>query len=296
MNMSKPDHAPFWRSLLFVPAHAERFVEKAHTRKADAIILDLEDSVPASMKAIARERLRPSIARIAGHGVGVVVRINRDLVNCVADLGVAVSPGVEAIMLPKVKGPDHVALIDEFITERERQIGLPSHSIGLMALVETPAALSIASQIGAASRRVIGLALGTEDFSAECGFEPCYENLFGPCQQLLLACRAQSLQAFGLPGTIARYNDSAEFQDMADRSRRMGFDGVLCVHPSQVAAVNSAFHPTPIELDNASRVVAAFEEAELSGQGAVAVDGAMIDLPIVKRAKALLASSQKNAA
>ncbi|UWU19578.1 CoA ester lyase (plasmid) [Rhizobium sullae] len=293
--MSRLGSAPLWRSLLFVPAHEKRFVEKAHTRGADAVILDLEDSAPAFAKEMARENLRPSIASISGHGVSVVVRVNRDLANCVADLAVAVSHGVEAIMLPKVRGPDHVALMDEFITEREKQTGLSPYSIGLLNLIETPAALSMAGQIGAASRRVIGLALGTEDFSAECGFEPTYENLFGPCQQMILACRMQGLQAFGLPGTIARYDNSVGFEDLAVRSRKMGLDGVLCVHPNQVAAVNSAFRPTPTERNHALRVVAAFEGGEAVGRGAVSVDGEMIDLPIVKRAKALLASSQKTA-
>ncbi|WP_434730582.1 HpcH/HpaI aldolase/citrate lyase family protein [Rhizobium binae] len=294
--MSKLGYAPLWRSLLFVPVHENRFVEKAHARGADAVILDLEDSVPASVKDIAREKLQTSVARISGHGISVVVRVNRDLANCVADLGVAVAQGVDAIMVSKVRGPDHVALIDEFISERERQIGLAPQSIGLLNLVETPAALSSSSQIAAASGRTIGLALGTEDFSAECGFEPTYENLFGPCQQLILACRVQGVQAFGLPGSIARYDSSAGFGDLAVRSRKMGFDGVLCVHPNQITAVNSAFRPTLAELERASRMIAAFEEAEAYGRGAVSVDGAMIDLPIVKRARALLASSQKTAA
>lgn len=292
--MPKLGYTPLWRSLLFVPAHEERFVEKAHARGADAVILDLEDSVPASAKDIARAKLRSSIERVSAHGTSVIVRVNRDLANLVADIHVAVVRGVDAVMVPKVKGADHVALIDEFISEREQQIGLPPQSIGLLNLIETPAALSSANEIAAASGRNIGLALGTEDFSAECGFEPTYENLFGPCQQLILACRAQGIQAFGLPGSIARHDSG--FNDLAVRSRMMGFDGVLCVHPNQVALVNSAFRPTQAELERASRVVAAFEEAEAAGRGAVSLDGAMIDLPIVKRAKALLAGSRKNAA
>ncbi|QIA25252.1 MULTISPECIES: CoA ester lyase [Mesorhizobium] len=294
--MSNFGYATLWRSLLFVPVHEERFLEKAHARGADAVILDLEDSVPAFAKDTARGKLRTSIERISRHGLSVVVRVNRDLANCVVDLGVAVSCGVDAVMLPKVRGPDNVALIDEFISERERHIGLAPQSIGLLNLIETPAALSGASQIAAASDRTIGLGLGTEDFSAECGFEPTYENLFGPCQQLILACRVQGVQAFGLPGSIAQYDSSAGFGDLAVRSRKMGFDGVLCVHPNQIAAVNSAFRPTLTGLERASRIIAAFEEAEAHGRGVVSIDGAMIDLPIVKRARALLASSQKTAA
>jgi citrate lyase subunit beta/citryl-CoA lyase len=280
--------------MLFIPAHEERFIAKAHSRGAEAIILDLEDSVPPEGKVLARSSLGSAAARLKEHGQAVIVRVNRDLANCVADIEAAVIANVDAVMLPKVKGPEHVALIDEFISETEAWAGLAHGAVGVVALLETPAALAVASQIASVSPRVVGLALGTEDFSAVCGFEPTFQNLFGPCQQLIFGCRSHHVPAYGLPGSIANFADAEGFRQSAIRSKEIGFEGVLCVHPAQVAAVNEVFRPTEPELAYAQRVVAAFEKATTLGRGAAALDGSMIDLPIVMRAKALLADSRRS--
>lgn len=280
--------------MLFIPAHEERFIAKAHSRGAEAIILDLEDSVPPEAKSLARSSLGSAAAHLKEHGLAVVVRVNRDLANCVADIEAAVIADVDAVMLPKVNGPEHVALIDEFIGETEACAGLDHGAVGIVALIETPAALAVASQIASVSPRVVGLALGTEDFSAACGFEPTFQNLFGPSQQLIFGCRSHHVPAYGLPGSIASFADTEAFRQSASRAKEMGFDGVLCVHPTQVAVSNDVFRPTEPELDYARRVVAAFEEAASAGQGAVALDGSMIDRPIVMRAKALLADFRRS--
>lgn len=280
--------------MLFIPAHEERFIAKAHLRGAEAIILDLEDSVPPDAKGVARSSLGFAAARLKEHGLAVIVRVNRDLANCVADIEAAVIADVDAVMLPKVNGPEHVALIDEFIGETEACAGLDHGAVGVVALIETPAALAVASQIASVSPRVVGLALGTEDFSAACGFEPTFQNLFGPCQQLIFGCRSHHVPAYGLPGSIASFADTEAFGQSANRAKEMGFEGVLCVHPAQIAAVHEVFRPTEPELAYARRVVAAFEEAASAGQGAVALDGEMIDRPIVMRAKALLADFRRS--
>lgn len=285
-----------WRSLLFIPAHEERFVAKAHLRGADAIILDLEDSVPPAGKLSARSTLKSLAARLREQGQTVVVRVNRDLEDCVEDLKAAVTHGVDAIMLPKTMGPEHVALVDELLTKLERQSTLEQGSVGIVALIETPWALGLASQIASASARVVALAIGPEDFSADCGFEPSYQNLFAPCQQLILSARSQGVRVYGLPGSIANFADVEAFSESTARAKAMGFDGVLCVHPSQVVSINAVYRPTDVELAHARRVVQAFDSGIVQGHGAIALDGAMIDLPVVMRARALLADSQRNCA
>lgn len=280
--------------MLFIPGHEERFIAKAHLRGAEAIILDLEDSVPPGTKGLARSSLDSAAARLKAHGLAVIVRVNRDLANCVADIEAAVIAGVDAVMLPKVNGPEHVALIDEFMGETEACAGLDHGAVGLLPLIETPAALAVAGEVASVSPRVVGLALGTEDFSAACGFEPTYQNLFGPCQQLIFGCRSHHVPAYGLPGSIAKFANVEAFRQSAVRAKEMGFEGILCVHPAQVAAVNEMFRPTESELAYARRVVAAFEEAASVGHGAVALDGSMIDRPVVMRAKALLAGFRRS--
>lgn len=292
-RMRKGRDLPRWRSSLFIPAHEERFIAKAHLRGAEAIILDLEDGVPSEGKGLARAAMIKAAGHLKQHGLAVVVRVNRDLANCVADLEAALLPDVDAVMLPKVSGPEHIKLIDEFMDETEGREGLVRGAIGIIALVETPAALALASQIASASPRLIGLAIGTEDFSVACGFEPTYRNLFGPCQQLILGGRSHHVRVYGLPGSIASIGDGEAFRQSSIQAKEMGFDGVLCVHPRQVEIVNSVFLPSGAELAHARRVVAAFEEAAATGQGVVALDGSMIDLPVVMRAKALLEGSRR---
>src|SRR5258708_23769474 len=132
---------PPWRSLLFVPATSERFVPKAHTRGADAIILDLEDSILPVNKAAARAALPAAVPRVAQGGADVVVRINRPLDLAVADIAASVMPGVAALMLPKVMGPEHVRLLAELVTAREAALGMPIGHTRFLALIESPTAL-----------------------------------------------------------------------------------------------------------------------------------------------------------
>ncbi|RWA98687.1 MAG: hypothetical protein EOQ39_29550 [Mesorhizobium sp.] len=126
----------------------------------------------------------------------MIVRVNRDLANCVADLYVGVTKGACAVMLPKVSGPDHSTLVADSMAELERRAGLAAESIGLIPLIETPAALADLAPTSTASARTIALAFGGEDFSTGCGFAPTFQNLFDPCQQLVLGARTARLRAF----------------------------------------------------------------------------------------------------
>jgi citrate lyase subunit beta / citryl-CoA lyase len=290
------------RAYLFTPAHEARFTDRAHQRGADAVLLDLEDSVPPGQKARAREILPGVVAglseRLTAQGAQLVIRVNRDLANCVADLQVACRAGVSAIMLPKVSGPDHIRLIDEFLCSCEREAGLTERQTGLIALIETPGALQQVAEIARASKRLTALVIGTEDFSMECGFDPTPENLFAPCQQIIVAARAAGIEAIGLPGSIAEVQDIAHYTQTVQRAKAMGFDGVLCIHPKQVAVVNDCFAISAAERDQAQRIVDAYDTALAQNRGAVMLDGKMIDPPVVARAQAVLATvfRQKNRA
>jgi citrate lyase beta subunit len=162
--MTRPQ--PTWRSLLFVPVTSERFVSKAHTRGADAIILDLEDSILPAHKAAARAALPAAVPRVAQGGADVVVRINRPLDLAVADIAASVMPGVAALMLPKVMGPEHVRLLAELVTEREAALGMPIGHTHFLALIEQPAALPHLFAIAAAPR-MAGMSVGGEDMATE---------------------------------------------------------------------------------------------------------------------------------
>jgi citrate lyase subunit beta/citryl-CoA lyase len=284
-----PSELPVWRSLLYVPANNQRFIDKAHTRGADAIILDLEDSVPASERDRARSMLAESAATAGQNGADVLVRINRPDADAAADLEAATIPGVTALMLPKVDDARHVQGRADAVAALESKRGMVSGTIRFVVMVESPAALFRAEEIAAAHARNTAAFLGGEDFAAAAGMLPDPETLFLPKMTTLFAARAAGITPLGMIGTVADYKDLDAVRKNIRRSRKFGFEGASCIHPSVVPLLNEEMSPSPQEVDNAERVVEAYSEAENSGLGAITIDGMMVDVPVADRARALLA-------
>ena len=279
---------PVWRSLLFVPVTARRFVEGAARRGADAIILDLEDSVAATEEERARG-LVPEAARTASRGgADVVVRINRPLRMAVRDIEAAVGSGVMALALPKTENAAHVRLLAEIVDEVEIERGMIVGTTRLIAMVETAAAFFHIAEIARAHPRLCALNLGAEDFATSAGILPEAEALSMPKQLAVFAARAAGIMPLGFIGSIAEFHDLDGFRQTIRRSRRFGFIGASVIHPSQVAILNEEFRPSAGEIDHARRVLAACEKALAEGVGAVTVDGKMIDVPVVERARQMV--------
>lgn len=285
---SMQEEAPFWRSLLFVPVTARRFVEKAHTRGADAIQLDLEDSIAQGEKDEARRLLPQAVDRLVGLGVDVAVRVNRPWRQAVRDLEVAVRPGVRALALPKLAGAEHVRFLDEVVSELEAVAGMPPGAVRFIAMVETAEGYFRLREIAAASPRVAFLTLGTEDFATSTGTRPDPDLMAGPKQTTVFAARAAGVLPIGLVGSIANYQDLEAFRAVVRRSRDLGLVGASAVHPAQVPIINAGFAPTEEEVERATRMVSTYDAALAAGVGAVEFDGAMIDEPVVERSRALL--------
>ncbi|NYT35245.1 CoA ester lyase [Allopusillimonas soli] len=288
---------PLWRSLMFCPANSVRFLEKAHERGADAVILDLEDSVALSEKQRARTLWQPAAVRIKSSGADVLVRINRELELAVQDIWCAVSPDVSALVVPKTKGPEHIQLISEVIASREMDLGMRVGHTRLLALVETADGMTRINAIASADDRLVGLAVGGEDLATELDAEPTADALYVPKMLGVLAARAAGILPIGVLASVAGIgNDDSAYIRMVSRSRSLGFSGATCVHPKQVPLLNQAFSPGAAQVDQARRIVEAYESAEQKGDGATALDGRMIDRPVVLRARRLLAQldAQKN--
>jgi citrate lyase subunit beta/citryl-CoA lyase len=279
---------PVWRSLLYVPANVERFIEGAHRRGADAIIVDLEDSVPAAQRPRARLDLQATAASVARGGADVVVRINRPWRQTILDLEAAISPRVQALAVTKVDSPDHVRLVAEVVGELEAERGMPVGMTQFIVMIETAAAFFRMPEIAAADRRVVAMTLGAEDFALSVGMLPEAEGLFLPKQQLAIAARAAGVMPLGFIGTVADYQDLDAFRRTVQRSRRLGFLGASVIHPSQVPILNTEFAPSAEEVASARRIVAAYEEATAAGRGSIAVDAKMVDVPVVARAQQTL--------
>jgi citrate lyase subunit beta/citryl-CoA lyase len=283
---------PNWRSLLYVPATRESFVAKAHTRGADAIILDLEDAVAPAEKPAARAALAKAVPSVRQGGAEVCVRINRPLRMAVQDIDAAVAAGADVLVLTKLMGPEHVRLLAELTAESEAAHGATPGRTRFIGLVETADALSHMEAIARADPRMVALGAGGEDLATDLGMEPTPDALYLPKMMAVMAARAAGILPLGFIGTVAGLSDPEGYRAMLRRSKSVGFACASCVHPSQVPVINEEYGARPEEVDRARRMVAAFAEAVAKGVGAVTFEGAMIDEPVVERARRLLARAR----
>jgi len=268
------------RSALFVPLADERFLAKAHERGADALLLDLEDSVAPAQKTAARARLPEAARRLAALGATVMVRVNSTPDHLAEDLKAAAQSPVAAVFLPKVESVEHVVAAEYL---------LAGSAAKLVALLESPTAILAAPEIAGAGTRLAGLAFGSEDYCGVLGIASSAALLDWPAQMLAVAARARGLAAFGLPGPVSEIEDVPAFTQLLEKAKAMGFTGCTCIHPKQVAAANRVYSPSAEEIAQSREVIEAFESALREGRGAFALHGRMIDAPVVDQARAVLA-------
>lgn len=255
------------RSLLYVPAHSERFLSKAHERGADAVILDLEDAVPEADKDRARDGLSEAALSAGRNGAQIFVRINSGARQR-ADAEAAARAHANAIILAK-------ADLD----------GLDGFPLPLIAMLESPGAILDAREF-ARHHNVMGLVVGGEDLATELGATPTPEVLRVPKLLVHYAAKAERKLSLGLLRSVADYTDLPAIEAAAREARQHGFDGATCVHPAIVPILNAAFSPSPDEIAWAERVLAAAQ----TQSGAFTVDSRMVDAPVIARARSILAS------
>jgi len=283
----KPD-LPVWRSLLYVPVNVEKFIEKAHTRGADVIQLDLEDAVPPAEKEKARTLVEKNAARVRRGGADVVVRINQPLSLAVRDLEASICPDVDGIAVTKADSASHVKLLDQLVTGLEEKRGMRPGRTKFIVMIETADAFTRIDEIPRASLRVVAMNIGGEDFALDLNAQPEDDVLLHPKQRMIIAARAAGIMPLGFIGTVADFSDWEKFRLMVRRSRRFGFDGAGCIHPGQVKIVNEEYTPSAEEVAYARKVIQMDKEAQASGRGSFQIDGKMIDIPVVVRAERLI--------
>lgn len=286
MNRPTP---PVWRSILYVPGNVPKFIDKAHERGADCVLVDLEDSVTVAEKPRARAMLAETMTKVVRGGADVAVRINRPLRLAIADIEAAVRPGLSALFVTKTEGVQHLRLLDEAVGELERERGMAVGSVGFGAMIEHPRALAHIHDIAEHGPRVIAMMLGGEDFALETGSVPGDETLELPKRLVAFAAQAHAVPMIGILGTVADYADPVAYRKSAERARRFGFSGGTCVHPGLVQALNEAFTPTADEVTHARKLLEADARAAAEGRGSFQLDGKMIDIPVIERARKLLA-------
>ena len=279
---------PVWRSLLYVPVNVPKYVDKAHTRGADAIQLDLEDSVPNSQKAEARKMVQEVTEVVSQAGADVVVRINQPLRHAVPDIEACISPRISALALPKCNSAGHIQLLAEMVEELEEERGMVSGHTKFLAMVETADAFFELREIAKAHQRVVVLMLGGEDFALSLHMEPTPATMLYPKQHAVIAARAAGILPYGIIGTVADYSDHTAYKAMVRKSAQFGFEGASCIHPAIVPMLNEGFTPSKKDEDLARRIVGAWDENEAAGRGSFELEGKMIDVPVVLRAQRVI--------
>src|SRR6266436_5854145 len=274
------------RSSLILPVNIRRFVEKAYDRGADAIVLDLEDSVPAQEKASARKLVRDALPLAARGGAEVLVRVNNDPTLLADDIDASVHPGLDGLAIPKAESASQIHDIVAQIDRLERSRGLPPGHLRLSLAIETPRGFLAVEEIARSSDRIATMSIGVEDYCLELGVEPSADGieLLYPVAHLVTVCKVVGVQPTGLVGSIAGFRDLAVFEQAAQRARQLGCEGAGCIHPDQVAVLNRVFTPDPAKVDYARRVVEVFEDGVRRGTASVNLDGRMVDVPVYKRA------------
>jgi citrate lyase subunit beta/citryl-CoA lyase len=278
------------RSLLFVPAHRARFYEKLVEFRPDAVILDLEDAVAPTEKSEARNVAAANIGSSSLDWIPTFVRVNQiDSAHFVDDIRAIVRPGLHGIVLPKCESAQQARGAHMLISQCEMRAGLPIGSVSLVPVIETIRGLFNASEICESTRRVLGVGFGSEDFTLDLGVPRSPDGLESlyPRAQLALVARAAGIAAIDTPWTAI--DDTRGLQHEAAQARQLGFSGKQAIHPSQIGVINECFSPSAAEVAWARRVVDAYDEAIAKGVGAINLDGKLIDVPMVERARNLLA-------
>jgi len=282
------------RTMMFVPASNTGMLRDAYIYGADSIMFDLEDSISLKEKDTSRFLVYQAVKTIDYGNVETVVRINSLDMGGRDDVHAMVRAGIDVIRLPKTETAQDVLDTEAVIEEAERQCGREVGSTRMMAAIEGPVGVLNALSIAQSSKRLIGIALGAEDYVTSMKTKRYAdrnsEEIFFARSMIVHAARATGIAA--LDTVFSDVNDMETLRKETEMIKQLGFDGKSVINPRQIPVVNSVFTPTEKEITNAVNVMNAIAEAEAKGSGVIALNGKMIDKPIVERAERVLALAE----
>jgi len=266
-------------------------LRKAAAARPDVFMPDLEDSVPVGEKSNARETVRCSLGLLAQTGRRVIPRLNGiDTQWLEEDVLALVGPEIHGVSVGKIRTPEDIRRIDDLLARAEGEQGLPSGRTKLIPWIETAAAVLDALRIATASTRIVALAFGAEDLTLDMGIRRSSDDSEVSVARSLTCLAAAAAGVPALDTPFFSYRDAVALEKNAEASKRIGFRGKFAIHPDQLATIQRVFAPSPEELEEARRVVGAFDDAERHGRGSTSLDGRVVDVPVVERARAILAS------
>jgi len=282
------------RSVLFVPAHVDKFIDKAIKSDADILMFDLEDGVPEDKKELARDSLKNKLID-RQIDLPVFVRVNaRETGLLEKDLESLGLPQVKGFLFPKVKDAADILFFEQILEKIEQKQSLPKGHFKILALLETAEGVLNALEIAKASPRMLALVFGHEDFLLDMQAEHAQTtaNLLVPRMMVVMAARAAGCLPIDTP-----YLDIKNVEGCAERvseSRELGFSGMLVLHPLQIEVANNGYAPSEVEIEKARNIVALCEDAKKNNRSIAFANGKFVAPPILKQAKLVLAFVEKN--
>jgi citrate lyase subunit beta/citryl-CoA lyase len=288
---------PLMRTLLFVPANRENMVERAHGAAADVIVLDMEDSVPPAEKETARSMVQKFLPSLKAAGKTVHVRINHlDTGLTRDDILAVVSKDLDGLAFPKAEGAQHIRDLDVIIREAETRSGVRPGTVLLIPSIESAKGVLRCEEIAQASTRLAGISLGAYDYTADLQVarRPDGRELEYARRVIVHCCVAYGLLALDTP--YGDFRDEPGLIEETEYVKSIGFKGKYLIHPAQIEPVNRILQPSQEEIDSARRIVEGFDDAVAKGHASVQVDGRMVDIPVARRARDLLAYAEEIAA
>ena len=281
------------RALLYMPGDSRRKIEKATTLDVDSVCLDLEDGVALNQKEAARATSVAALQELNFGRSERLVRLNRFGSRLeAADFSRTIEAHPDGFVLPKVEGAEAVQWLEAQIAEAERARGWPLGEIGIIAIVETARGIVNLKEIAGSSPRLAALIFGAEDLAGDIGATRTAQawEVFYARAALVMHAAAFGLQAIDM--VCVDYNDLAGLEREARQGAQMGFAGKQAIHPNQVGPIQEAFTPSAEAIAHARRIVEAHAAYQASGVGAFALDGKMVDAPVVKAAEQVLAKAK----
>lgn len=282
------------RSLIFVPGNRADMLEKARQFDADVIVADLEDSVPDDEKDNARRLVSELGPTLCQRGQKLVVRVNSlDTGLTRGEIESVAADHLYGVSIGKAESPIDIRECHKLAMAAERRLGLPLGHIKFIPWIENARAIMGALEIATASPRIVAIAFGAEDYTddMEVGRTEAGDEVYFARSTMAVAARAARVPA--LDGPFVAFRDPDGLRADCQVALKLGFKGKFAIHPAQLDIINETFTPGDEEIAYARRVVEAWEEAEAAGRGSTSLDGRMIDVPVVKRARNLLALAER---
>ena len=283
-----------FRSLHFVPGNRRDMLQKARSFDADVLIADLEDSVPVAEKVAARDIVQEMAPNLSGRGQKIMVRLNPlDTGLTVDELAAVTGHHLYGISVGKVESPWHIQEYDRLVGILESREGMEPGHIKIIPWIESAKGVMRALDIAIASPRVVALGFGAEDYAKDVEVQRTEsgEEVYLPRSMIPVIAKAADIVA--LDAVYVQFRDIEGLRKDAEVGLRLGYKGKFSIHPAQLEIINTVFSPWPEDVEYARRVVQAWDQAQAEGKGACSLDGNMIDIPVVERARNLLALAEE---